>query len=92
MLVEAARAASRAPGPPRAFFLRVQARRGKPGAAVATARELAVLAWHPLAEAEGCAWARPALLEAKQFAGGSLLRRRVERGRAGIQRRSTSSR
>ena len=65
VLVEAAWAAARAPGPLRAFFLRVQARRGKPVAAVATARKLAVLVWHLLTKAEDYAWARPALLEAK---------------------------
>lgn len=65
MLVEAAWAAARAPGPLRAFFLRIQARRGKAVAAVATARKLAVLAWHLLTKKEDYAWARPALLEAK---------------------------
>jgi transposase len=43
MLVEAAWPAARAPGPVRAFFLRVRARRGQHVAAVATARKLAVL-------------------------------------------------
>jgi transposase len=65
MLVEAAWAAARAPGPLRAFFLRIQARRGKAVAAVATARKLAVLVWHLLTKGEDYAWARPALLEAK---------------------------
>ena len=44
MLVEAAWAAGRAPGPLRAFFVRIQSRRGKQVAAVATARKIAVLA------------------------------------------------
>ena len=48
MLVEAAWAAARAPGPLRAFFLRVRARRGQHVAAVATARKLAVVIWHLL--------------------------------------------
>ena len=65
MLVEAAWAAGRAPGPLRAFFLRIQSRRGKQVAAVATARKLAVLAWHLLSKNEDYAWARPALLQAK---------------------------
>lgn len=65
MLVEAAWAAARAPGPLRAFFLRIQARRGKQVAAVATARKLAVLVWHLLTKEEDYAWARPALLQAK---------------------------
>ena len=42
MLVEAAWAAARSPGPLRAFFLRVSARRGQHVAAVATARKIAV--------------------------------------------------
>jgi transposase len=46
MLVEAAWAAARAPGPLRAFFLRVRSRRGQHVAAVATARKMAVLIWH----------------------------------------------
>jgi len=61
MLVEAAWAAVRAPGPLRAFFLRVRARRGQHVAAVATARKLAVLVWHLLQKGESYAWARPAL-------------------------------
>jgi len=40
MLVEAAWAAAKAPGPLRAFFLRIRARRGHQIAAVAVARNL----------------------------------------------------
>ena len=65
LLVEAAWAAGRAPGPMRAFFIRIQSRRGKQVAAVATARKIAVLAWHLLTKDENYAWARPALLNAK---------------------------
>jgi transposase len=65
MLVEAAWAAARVPGPLRAFFLRIQTRRGKSVAAVATARKLVVLVWHLLSKNEDYAWARPALLQAK---------------------------
>jgi transposase len=61
MLVEAAWAAARSPGPFRAFFQRVAARRGRHVAAVATARKLAVLAWRLLSRGEDYAWARPAL-------------------------------
>jgi hypothetical protein len=86
MLVEAAWAAARAPGPLRAFFLRIRARRGKQVAAVATARKLAVLAWHLLAKGEDYAWARPALLEAKlrkvELAAGQPAARGRQRGRA----------
>jgi hypothetical protein len=53
--------AARAPGPLRAFFLRVRARRGQHVAAVATARKLAVIIWHLLSKGESYAWARPAL-------------------------------
>jgi transposase len=42
MLVETAWSASKAAGPLRAFYQRVQARRGMQTAAVATARKLAV--------------------------------------------------
>ena len=61
MLVEAAWAAARAPGPLRAFFLRIRARRGQHVAAVATARKLAVVIWHLLMKGESYAWARPSL-------------------------------
>ena len=44
MLVEAAWAAAATPGPLHAFFLRIQSRKGKQVAAVATARKNAVLA------------------------------------------------
>jgi len=54
LLVEAAWAASKAPGPLRAFFLRIRHRRGHQVAAVATARKLVVLIWHLLtANSEG---------------------------------------
>lgn len=62
MLVEAAWAASKAPGPLRAFFLRIRARRGHQIAAVAVARKLAVLCWPLLTEQADYQWARPALV------------------------------
>jgi transposase len=61
MLVEAAWAAARAPGPLRAFFLRIRARRGQHVAAVATARKLAIVIWHLLRKGESYVWARPSL-------------------------------
>ncbi|WP_408015376.1 IS110 family RNA-guided transposase [Sabulicella rubraurantiaca] len=61
LLVEAAWAAARAPGPLKAFFGRVASRRGQHVAAVATARKLAVLAWRLLTRGEDYAWLRPAL-------------------------------
>jgi transposase len=66
MLVEAAWAAASGPGPLRAFFTRIKDRSGNPVAAVATARKLAVLAWHLLSKEEDYAWARPALVAWKR--------------------------
>jgi transposase len=65
MLVEAAWAAAKAPGPLRAFFLRIRARRGHQIAAVAVARKLAVLCWHLLTKGADYQWARPALVASK---------------------------
>jgi transposase len=65
MLVEAAWAAAKAPGPFHAFFLRIRARRGHQIAAVAVARKLVVLCWHLLTKETGYLWARPALVAAK---------------------------
>lgn len=50
MLVEAAWSAKTAPGPLRAFFVRVQKKSGAGAAAVATARKLPVLIWHILTD------------------------------------------
>jgi transposase len=61
MLVEAAWAAAKAPGPLRAFFVRIRAKRGHQIAAVAVARKLAVLCWHVLTKERDYLWARPAL-------------------------------
>ncbi len=66
MLVEAAWAAAVTPGPLRAFYLRIQARKGKQVAAVATARKIAVLTWHLLTKQEDYAFARPALVAMKE--------------------------
>ncbi|WP_348626183.1 transposase [Mesorhizobium sp. LNHC252B00] len=66
MLVEAAWAAAKAPGPLRAFFLRIRNKRGHQVAAVAVARKLAVLIWHLLTKEQDYFWARPALVAAKQ--------------------------
>jgi transposase len=61
MLVEAAWVAAKIPGPLRAFFERVRARRGMQIAVVATARKLAVLCWHMITRGEDYAFARPSL-------------------------------
>jgi transposase len=66
MLVEAAWAAAVTPGPLRAFYVRVQGRKGKQVAAVATACKIAVLAWHLLTKQEDYAFARPALVAMKE--------------------------
>jgi transposase len=65
MLVEAAWAAAKAPGPLRAFFLRIRARRGHQIAAVAVARKLTVLCWHLLTKETDYLWVRPALVANK---------------------------
>jgi transposase len=65
MLVEAAWSAKAAPGPLRAFFARVQKKRGSGAAAVATARKLAVMIWHVLTSGQEYAFARPAFTAMK---------------------------
>jgi hypothetical protein len=66
MLVEAAWAASKAPGPLRAFFHRIRAKRGLQVAAVATARTLTIVAWQVLTKDEPDAHHRPSLLAIKR--------------------------
>ncbi len=61
LLVEAAWQTARAPGPLRAFFERVRAKRGNHIAAVAVARKPTVIIWHLLTKGEDYAWVRPAL-------------------------------
>jgi transposase len=68
MLVEAAWAAAKAPGPLHAFFVRIRARRGHQVAAVAVARKLAVLCWHLLTKETDYLWVRPALVATKRRA------------------------
>lgn len=65
MLVEAAWAAAKAPGPLHAFFVRIRAKRGHQVAAVAVARKLAVLVWHMLTKQADYLWARPSLVAHK---------------------------
>jgi len=65
MLVEAAWAAAKAPGPLHAFFVRIRAKRGLQIAAVALARKLAVLCWRLLTKDEDYLWARPGLVANK---------------------------
>ncbi len=65
LLVEAAWAALRTPGPLRAFGERIRARRGANIATVAVARKLAILCWHLLTREEDYAFARPSLVREK---------------------------
>jgi transposase len=83
MLVEAAWVAAKTPGPLRAFFVRVRGRRGHQIAAVATARKLAVLAWHLLTKQQDYAWARPSLTEKKRRALELRAGQPAERGQRG---------
>ena len=86
MLVEAAWAAAKAPGPLRAFFIRVRARRGHQIAAVAVARKLAALCWHMLTRGEDYRWARPSLVAQKhrsmELAAGQPQKKGNKRGAA----------
>src|SRR5215831_13155881 len=66
MLVEAAWSAAKAPGPLRAFYQRVRARRGMQVAVVATARKLAVLCWHLIIKEQDYAFALPSLIAHKK--------------------------
>jgi hypothetical protein len=66
MLVEAAWAASKAPGPLRAVHQRVRDRRGMHIAAVATARQLTVLCWHLAVKGQDYALAQPSLVAHKR--------------------------
>ncbi len=64
-LVEAAWSAVLGPGPLRAFYQRIRARRGHGKAIVATARELAVLSWCMLTRSEDYAHQQPSLTRKK---------------------------
>jgi transposase len=61
MMVEAAFAASRSPGPLRGFYKRLKNRRGFQVAIVATARKMTVLCWHLVTKDQDYAFARPGL-------------------------------
>src|SRR3954466_5564872 len=65
MLTEAAFVAVSTPGPMRAFYERVRARRGSQIAIVAVARKLAVLFWHLLTREQDYAYQRPSLTRKK---------------------------
>ena len=65
LLVEAAHTAIRTPGPLRAFHARIATRRGKQIAICATARKLAVLAWHLLSKDEDYRYGAPTITQRK---------------------------
>jgi hypothetical protein len=65
MLTEAAFVAVSTPGPLRAFYERVRARRGSQIAVVAVARKLAVLFWYLLTREQDYAYQRPSLTRKK---------------------------
>ena len=97
MLVEAAWSASRAPGPLRAFYQRIKARRGFQTAVVATARKMTVLAWHLVTKDQDYAFARPSLVAHKrrklELAAGAPSRRGNHRHpRRGLQQQATTQR
>jgi transposase len=86
MLGEAAWSVAQTPGPLRAFFERIRARKGPQVAATATARKLACLFWCLLTREDDYAYARPSMTRAKirglELAAGAPPRKGV-RGIAG---------
>jgi len=86
MLGEAAWSVAMTPGPLKAFFERVRARKGPQVAATATARKLACLFWCMLTREQDYAYARPSMTRAKvrklELAAGAPSRKGV-RGIAG---------
>lgn len=65
LLIEAAHTAIRSPGPLHAFHARIAARRGKQIAICATARKLAVVAWHLLTKDEDYRYGAPTITQRK---------------------------
>jgi len=90
MLCEAAWIVVRTPGPLRAFYERVRARRGSQIALVATARKLCVLLWHLLTDEQDYAFGRPSLTRHKlrrlELAAGAPSRRGRRSGSAASKR------
>ena len=84
MLGEVAWKVMKTPGPLRAFFERVRARRGPQVAATATARKLTVLFWHLLTRDEDYAFARPAMTRNKIRQLELLAGAAPQKGRKGI--------
>jgi transposase len=84
MLGEVAWKVTLTPGPLRAFFQRVRARRGPQIAATATARKLVVLFWHLLTREQDYAFQRPAMTRNKIRRLELLTGARPQKGRHGI--------
>jgi transposase len=84
MLGEVAWKVTLTPGPLRAFFQRVRARRGPQIAATATARKLVVLFWHLLTREQDYAFGRPAMTRNKIRRLELLAGARPQKGRHGI--------
>ena len=84
MLGEVAWKVMLTPGPLRAFFERIRARRGPQVAATATARKLVVLFWHLLTREEDYAFARPAMTRNKVRRLELLAGAPPQKGRKGI--------
>lgn len=89
VLVEAAWIGVRSPGPLRAFYERVRARRGHQIAVVATARKLACLFWCLLTREEDYAYGQPSLTRHKirrlELAAGAPPRKGQRGGAAGMR-------
>ena len=77
VLVQAAWAAIKTPGPLRAFYQRVKARRGAQIAIVAVARKLAMLCWQLLTRQQDYAYPRPHPRRAQAPHAGTARRRRA---------------
>ena len=96
MLCEAAWIVVRSPGPLRAFYERLRARRGAQIALVATARKLCVLFWHLLTKEEDYAFGRPSLhrhkLRRLELAAGDPPRRGRRSGSAASKREQAHER
>lgn len=84
MLGEVAWKVTRTPGPLRAFFERVRARRGNQIAATATARKLVVLFWCLLTREQDYAFGRPAMTRNKIRKLELVAGARRQKGRHGI--------
>lgn len=94
LLVEAAHAAVKVPGPLRGFFVRTRSRRGTGVAIVAVARKLTVLAWHLLTDDVDYRWA-PAVRSAEklrrlELLGGASKRFDLRGRREGVKARRTA--